>query len=58
MKRNDNDLTRDELINAIEQIQRIKNNNVVWSRLSKHMKGAFIYRLGKFQRLLEEKNNG
>jgi len=56
MKRNDKDLTRDELINAIEQIQRIKNNKVVWSRLSKHMKGAFIYRLGAFQKLLKEKN--
>jgi len=56
MKTNDKDLTKAELVKGINQMKKVKGNPKLWNSFSKHMKGAFIYRLGKFERLLKEKN--
>lgn len=56
-KRNDKDLTKAELIKAISQLEKIRDNHSVWNSFNNHMKGAIKYRLGKFNRLLREKNN-
>lgn len=55
MKKQDKDLTKAELQKAINQLIRIKNNQQVWKGFNKHMKGAIVYRIGKFERLLREK---
>lgn len=54
-KRNDKDLTKAELIKAISQLKKIRDNHSVWNSFNNHMKGAIKYRLGKFNRLLREK---
>ena len=56
MTTNDKDLTKAELVKGINQMKKVKGNPKLWNSFSKHMKGAFIYRLGKFERLLKEKN--
>jgi hypothetical protein len=55
MKKQDQDLTKAELQKAINQLIRLKGNAQVWNGFNKHMKGAIVYRIGKFERLLREK---
>tara|TARA_Y100001938_G_scaffold66981_1_gene92975 strand:- start:1792 stop:1962 length:171 start_codon:yes stop_codon:yes gene_type:complete len=55
MKKQDKDLNKAELQRAINQLIRVKSNKQIWNSFNKHMKGAIIYRIGKFERLLREK---
>lgn len=54
-KKQDSKMTRPELEKAIRQLEKIRNNQTVWSSFNKHMQGGIMYRLGKFRRLLREK---
>ena len=54
-KKQDSKMTKAELEKAIRQLEKIRNNQAVWNTFNKHMKGAVMYRLGKFRRLLREK---
>ena len=54
-KKQDSKMTKAELEKAIRQLEKIRNNQAVWNTFNKHMKGALVYRLGKFRRLLREK---
>ena len=54
-KKHDSKMTRPELEKAIRQLEKIRNNQTVWSSFNKHMQGGIMYRLGKFRRLLREK---
>jgi threonine aldolase len=54
-KKQDEKLTKAELEKAIRQLEKIRNNQTVWSSFNKHMQGGIMYRLGKFRRLLREK---
>tara|TARA_B100001057_G_scaffold352267_1_gene353918 strand:+ start:133 stop:303 length:171 start_codon:yes stop_codon:yes gene_type:complete len=55
MKKQDKDLTKAELQKAINTLIRMKGNQQIWGSFNKHMKGAIVYRIGKFERLLREK---
>ena len=54
-KKQDSKMTKAELEKAIRQLEKIRNYQAVWNTFYKHMKGALVYRLGKFRRLLREK---
>lgn len=54
-RKNDKDLTKAELVSAIEKLESVMGDYNLFKSFSKHMQGGLIYRLGKFRRLLREK---
>ncbi len=54
-RKNDKDLTKAELISAIEKLESVMGDYNLFKSFSKHMQGGLLYRLGKFRRLLREK---
>lgn len=55
MKKQDSKMTKKELQQAVNQMQRLRDNRQIFNSFNKHMRGAIIYRLGKYKRLLREK---